>query len=65
MKTLLMVLGLVFSISSVSSAFCLKQYSRQMNRFTASLNSEAVKNNYAAVPPRIVSVEQQVVHRQK
>lgn len=42
------VLGLVLSISSVSNAFCLKQYSRNMNRYTASSTTEAQRNNYAA-----------------
>jgi hypothetical protein len=49
MKKLSMVLGLVLSISSVSNAFCLKQYSNQMNRYTASFPEKAKKNNFAAV----------------
>jgi hypothetical protein len=47
MKKLSMVLGLVLSISSVSNAFCLKQYSKQMNRYTASMANQ--NNNFAAV----------------
>ena len=49
MKKLSVVLGLVLSISSVSNAaFCLKQYSRNMNRYTASSTTEAKRTNFAA-----------------
>ncbi len=48
MKKLSMVLGLALSMSSVSNAFCLKQYSNQMNRYTASFPEKAKKNNFAA-----------------
>ena len=69
MKKLSVVLGLVLSISSVSNAFCLKQYSRNMNRFTASLTTEAKRTNYAASVSEIAnSVAQEVsapVRRQK
>jgi hypothetical protein len=65
MKKLSMVLGLVLSISSVSNAFCLKQYSKQMNRFTASMANQ--KNNFAQViqTASAAPVEQTPVHRQK
>ena len=61
MKKLSIVLGLVLSISSVSNAFCLKQYSRTMNRYTASSTTEAKRTNYAAkVAEMAKSVVQEV-----
>ena len=47
MKQAFLVLGLVLSITSISNAFCLKQYSRSMNRYTASFNNQAQQNNFA------------------
>ena len=65
MKKLSMVLGLALSISSVSNAFCLKQYSKQMNRFTASLANQ--KTNFATLTQTAsaASTEQSLVRRQK
>ncbi len=70
MKKLSVVLGLVLSISSVSNAFCLKQYSRNMNRYTASSTIEAKRTNFAAaISQSNVSVARQEaaapVRRQK
>lgn len=48
MKKRSIVLSLVLLISSVSHAFCLKQYSRNMNRYTASSPAEAKRTNFAA-----------------
>ncbi len=65
MKKLSMVLGLALSISSVSNAFCLKQYSKQMNRFTASLTNQ--KTNFATLTQTASAAvtDQSLVHRQK
>ncbi len=65
MKKLSIVLGLALSISSVSNAFCLKQYSKQMNRFTASMTNQ--KTNFATViqTASAVPTEQSLVRRQK
>ncbi len=65
MKKLSMVLGLALSISSVSNAFCLKQYSKQMNRFTASMTNQ--KTNFANVvqTASAAAPDQSLVRRQK
>ena len=62
-----LVLGLVLSIGSVSNAFCLKQYSRNMNRYTASFNNQAQHNNYAALTSTtsMPNVDSQPVFKQK
>ena len=70
MKKLSVIMGLVLSISSVSNAFCLKQYSRSMNRHTASTSVQALRTNFAAtLIQSAVSVASQQsggpVHRQK
>ena len=65
MKKLSLVLGLVLSISSVSNAFCLKQYSRQMNRFTASFSEKAKKTNFAYAETAGAVMYKQPVRRQK
>ncbi len=70
MKKLAVVLGLALSISSVSNAFCLKQYSRSINRFTASSSVQAQRTNFAATlaqSAESVAVQQsgEPVHRQK
>jgi hypothetical protein len=60
-----LVLGLVLSIGSVSNAFCLKQYSRNMNRYTASFNNQAQHNNYAAATQVASAQTVQPVNKQK
>lgn len=68
MKKLSVVLGLALSISSVSNAFCLKQYSKNMNRYTAGVKTNAQQNNYAVASQASASAaltSEAVVRRQK
>ena len=68
MNKLALTIAMIASFSSMSYGFCLKQYSRQMNRFVAMSTTEAQKTNYAATKvanSTNSAAEEQKVRRQK
>lgn len=67
MNKFALTITMIASFSSVSHGFCLKQYSRQMNRFVAMTATESQKTNFAAKVAKATpaQVEGQAVRRQK